>query len=286
MLCQEEVFFLNSFWIYHCSWNPLKHSGCRAILHFLRKYSVVFPHSVHRRYFALLIQGPNLSNLNFSETLVFFLESGWLFCNVGNICQQCYIRIQEGQVAFVLGFLFGVAKFEMPCFHRDLHRNGRLASTISCFYVQSYTWLCFDPSGQLSPFLHCIFWCVDIATYRLNLSFSWCTRFVFAVGFNPYFDDITFTILLSFNLMKTILVLSSITTSANPLSSFSISFTCFNGAFSTLFNGTVSVATISFSLKKLSNWGLAKKLSVLSWSFGLSYDVWVDQHLHCWEELQ
>ena len=108
---RRSIFSYSILKIYHYSWNPLKHSGCRAILHFLRKYSVVFR----------------------------------------------YVGIQEGQVAFVLGFLFGVAKFEMPCFHRDLHRNGRLASTISCFYAQSYTWLCFDPNNQLSPFLRCIF---------------------------------------------------------------------------------------------------------------------------------
>ena len=51
-------------------------------------------------------------------------------------------------------------------------------------------------------------------------------RYVFAVEFNPYFDDITVTTLLFVHLTKAILELPSITTLADPLSSFSISFNC------------------------------------------------------------
>ena len=73
-------------------------------------------------------------------------------------------------------------------------------------------------------------------------------RFVFAVGFNPHFDDITVTTLLSLHLTKAILALS-----ADPHSSFSIFFTGFNGVFSTLFSGAVPVAAIPFSLMERSN---------------------------------
>ena len=44
-----------------------------------------------------------------------------------------------------------------------------------CFCAQSYTWLCFDPNNQLCPFLHCIFWCIEVAQNRLNLSSPWYT---------------------------------------------------------------------------------------------------------------
>ena len=88
-------------------------------------------------------------------------------------------------------------------------------------------------------------------------------RFLFAVGFSPYFDDITVTNLLSFHLTKAILALSSIIVSADHPSSFSIFFTGFNVAFSTLFNRTVLVAAISFSLKERNNWEHVKKLSVM-----------------------
>ena len=75
----------------------------------------------------------------------FFDLETWLFglflCNLGNACQQCYVEIQGDQVAFALGSPFCVGKFEMNCLHRDLHRNGRLATTISCFCVQLFTWL-------------------------------------------------------------------------------------------------------------------------------------------------
>ena len=82
---------------------------------------------------------------------------GWFFCNVNNTCQQCCVGIQGSQVDFALGFLLSVGKFEMHCLHRDLHKNGILVTTISCFCAQSYTWLCFDPNDQHRPFLRCIF---------------------------------------------------------------------------------------------------------------------------------
>ena len=77
--------------------------------------------------------------------------------------------------------------------------------------------------------------------------------FFFAVEFSPYFYDATVTTLLSFHLTKAILALSWIRTSADPLSSFFISFIGFNGVFSTLFNQTVTVAAIPFSLKERCN---------------------------------
>ena len=82
---------------------------------------------------------------------------GWFFCNVNNTCQQFYVGINVGQVVFALDSLFDAGKFEMHCLHRDLHRSRRLTTTISSFYGQSYTWLCFDPNNRLHPFLCCIF---------------------------------------------------------------------------------------------------------------------------------
>lgn len=74
------------------------------------------------------------------------------------------------QVDFALDSLLGDGKFEMNCLHRHPHRNGRLTSIISFFYVQSRTWLWFDPNNLLRPFLRCIF----DALRLIHPSFSWC----------------------------------------------------------------------------------------------------------------
>ena len=66
--------------------------------------------------------------------------------------------------------------------------------------------------------------------------------FVLAVGFNPYFDDITVTTLYLYISLKQSWHYPQFATSADPLSGFSISFTGFSGALFTLFNRTVSVA--------------------------------------------
>ena len=107
-----------------------------------------------------------------------------------------------------------------------------------------------------TPPIPSLYFLMHSGFYILTQSFfSLMYRFVFAVGFNQYFDDTTITTLSFFHMTKAILVLSSITTSADRLSSFSISFTVtvFNGTFSTLFNQTAPVAAISFSIKERSN---------------------------------
>ena len=106
------------------------------------------------------------------------------------------------------------------------------------------------------------------STFRLRDVPFFFFFFFFAVGLNRYFHDITVTSLLSFHLTKTIFALSSIATSTDPLCSFSISFTGFNGRvlpYSTLFHRKISVAAISLSFKECNNWGLVKKLSVMMW---------------------
>ena len=100
---------------------------------------------------------------------------------------------------------------------------------------------------------------IDPKFFLLDVPFCFCSRF------SPYFDDIRVTTFLSFHLTKAILGFSSITTLAVPLSSFCISFTGFNSAFSFLFNRTVPVAAILFYLNERSNWGLVKKLLVMTW---------------------
>ena len=77
--------------------------------------------------------------------------------------------------------------------------------------------------------------------------------------------------MLSVHLTKAVLTLALITTSDDPLSSFSISFTGSNGTFSILFNRTVTVVAISFSIKGRSNWGPVKRFSVMIWSFNPAY---------------
>ena len=131
-------------------------------MHFLQKYKVVFPHSAHRPCFALPVQELNMSDFTLQKLWFPFLNLktrlfGWFFCNVNNTCQQCCVGIQGSQVDFALGFLLSVGKFEMHCLHRDLHKEGILATIISCFCPQSYTWLCFDPNDQHRSFLRCIF---------------------------------------------------------------------------------------------------------------------------------
>ena len=154
----------------------------------------------------------------------------------------------------------------MHCLHRDLCRNRRLATTISCFSAQSYTWLYLDKSDKLCPCLHCIFWCIELAQYWLDLCSPWCTRGFFCSRTYPYFDDITVNTLLLFHLTKAILVLSLITKSANTLYRFSNFFNGFNGAFSTLFNRTLPVAAIPFFLSR----------NVVIEDLWRSYQLWDD----------
>ena len=153
----------------------------------------------------------------------------------------------------------------MHCLDRELCRNGRLATTISLLLC-AIIYVAMFWSKQSTPPIPSLYflmhWGCSILTRPF---FSLMYRFVFAVGFSPYFDDITVTTLLSLHVTKAILALSSITASPDPLSSFCVSLTGFNGAFYTLFNRTVTVAAIPFSLQERSNWRLVKKLSVMIW---------------------
>ena len=145
-------------------------------------------------------------------------------------------------MAFSVGSRFDVGKFEMHCLHRDLQRRGKLATAIYFMGNHLSGYFVLQTINTAHSFV--IFF---DAMGLLNI-FSLMYRFVFAVGFNLYFDDITVTTFLSFHLTKAILALSLITISDDALSSFSIFFTGFNCAFSTLFNQTVLVAALSFSL--------------------------------------
>ena len=189
---------------------------------------------------------------------------GWFFFNVGNTCQQCYIGIQGSQVTSGLGSLFGVGKFEMHYLLGDLHRQedwpplflASLRSHIGGHVLivtinSNHSFVVFFDALSLFN--------IDPKFFLLDVPFCFCSRF------SPYFDDIRVTTFLSFHLTKAILGFSSITTLADPLSSFCISFTGFNSAFSFLFNRTVPVAAILFYLNERSNWGLVKKLLVMTW---------------------
>ena len=108
-----------------------------------------------------------------------------------------------------------------------------------CFLIQTIS-----STHSFNAFFDAL-WLLNIGSTFLLLIY--CN--VFAVEFNPYFDDITVTTLLFFHLTKAILELSLIAASADPLFSFSISFIGFSGAFSTLIKLYLLQQSLSLSTK-------------------------------------
>ena len=138
-----------------------------------------------------------------------------------------------------LSSLFGVGKLCIVC--TEIYT--KMEDWLSPFFAS----MCNHTRGYV------LIQMINSAHFFVQSFFCLMYRFVFAVGFNQYFDDTTITTLSFFHITKAILALSSITTSADRLSSFFISFTVFNSTFSTLFNQTAPVAAISFSIKERSN---------------------------------
>ena len=140
-------------------WNCLWQSGWSPTLHFSQKYRVVFWHEAHLRCFPLPIQWLIASNRTSSLTFDNFLAGRrylllLIFEDIYNMYQQLFSEIPVYSTCVLPQSASVDGTADMHCLLIDPNKNGKLATTISCYDDLSCKSWCFDRGDQLLPYLY------------------------------------------------------------------------------------------------------------------------------------
>ena len=139
-------------------WNCLLQSRWSPRLHFSPKYRVVFWHEAHLRWFPLPIQW--LIASYWTSSLIFdnFLAGGrylllLIFEDIYNMYQQYFAKISVNPTCALPQSASVGGTADMHCLLIDRNKNGKLATTISCYDDLSCKSWCFDRADQLLQYL-------------------------------------------------------------------------------------------------------------------------------------
>ena len=142
-------------------WNCLWESGWSPTLQFSQKYRLVFWREAHLRCFPLSIQWLIVSYRISSLTFDNFLAGGryllsLIFGDIYNMYQQHFAKIPVNPTCILPLSASVDGTAHMHCLLIDPNKNGKLATTNSCYDDLSCKSWCFDGSNQLLPYLYYI----------------------------------------------------------------------------------------------------------------------------------
>ena len=140
-------------------WNCLWQSGWSPTLHFSQKYRVVFWHEAHISCFPLPIQWLTASYRTSSLTFENFLLGErylllLIFEDIYNMYQQYFAEIPVNPTCILPQSTSVDGTADMHCLLIDPDKNGKLATTISCYDALSCKSWSFDRADQLLPYLY------------------------------------------------------------------------------------------------------------------------------------
>ena len=142
-------------------WNCLWQSGWSPTFHFSQKYRVIFWHGTHLRCFPLLllwlIASYPTSSLTFGNVVAgekYLLLL--IFEDIYSVYQQYFAEISANPTCVFPKSAFIDGTADMHCLLIDPNKNGKLATTISCYDDLSCKSWCFDWGDQLLPYLYYI----------------------------------------------------------------------------------------------------------------------------------